>query len=82
MGHLFLDIETYAAKDNGETSLNPYEKGAKVILIAYNYYTGFKPPSKEQIRPPIFLKSGRAMKKRYCRRSMHSFRPHSRKTRT
>jgi quercetin dioxygenase-like cupin family protein len=56
MGHLFLDIETYAAKDNGETSLNPYEKGAKVILIAYNYYTGFKPPSKEQIRPPIFLK--------------------------
>jgi len=56
MGHLFLDIETYAAKDNGETSLNPYEKGAKVILIAYNYYGGFKPPSKEQILPPTLLK--------------------------
>jgi len=63
MGHLFLDIETYASKDNGETSLNPYEKGAKAILIAYNYYTGFKPPGKEEIRPPIFLKEWESSEK-------------------
>lgn len=56
MGHLFLDIETYVSKENENSSLNPYEKESKVILIAYNYYEGFKPPTKQQIKPPTFLK--------------------------
>ncbi len=72
MGHLFLDIETYASKDNGETSLNPYEKGAKVILIAYNYYTGFKPPAKNEIRPPIFLKEWESNEKEILQK-FHTF---------
>ena len=56
MGHLFLDIETYVSTENENSSLNPYENESKVILIAYNYYEGFKPPSKQQIKPPTFLK--------------------------
>lgn len=56
MGHLFLDIETYSSPDNPDSSLNPYAGGAKVILIAYSYYNSFKPPSKKEIRAPIFLK--------------------------
>jgi len=56
MGHLFLDIETYSAEQNEESSLNPYMPESKVLLIAYNYYGGFRPPVKSEIRPPTFLK--------------------------
>lgn len=56
MGHLFLDIETYLSPENEESSLNPYKKGSKVLLIAYNYYNKFKPPNKDEIKSPIFLK--------------------------
>ena len=56
MGHLFLDIETYSSPEEADSSLNPYKNGAKVIVIAYNYYNTFRPPNKEEIKPPIFLK--------------------------
>lgn len=56
MGHLFLDIETYAAKGNEASALNPYHPESKVLLIAYNYYDGFQPPVKKDIKPPSFLK--------------------------
>ncbi len=55
MGHLFLDIETYSSKENEDSSLNPYMAESKVIVIAYCYYNTFKPPKKEEIKPPIFL---------------------------
>ena len=55
MGHLFLDIETYSSKAQPDSSLNPYKDGAKVIVIAYNYYPGFKPPAKAEIKKPKFL---------------------------
>ena len=55
MGHLFLDIETYSSKQNPDTSLNPYLDGAKVIVIAYNYYNSFKPPSKQEVKQAVFL---------------------------
>ncbi len=55
MGHLFLDIETYSSPQNPDSSLNPFLPGAKVIVIAYNYYNSFKPPSKGEIKPPVFL---------------------------
>jgi len=55
MGHLFLDIETYAAKDMKETALNPYLPGSKVLFIAYNYYEGDKPPVKKSIKKPEYL---------------------------
>jgi len=56
MGFLFLDIETYSSKENPNSSLNPYEKESKVLIISYNYYEGFKPPKKEAIKNPTFLK--------------------------
>lgn len=56
MGHLFLDIETYSSHEDGDSSLNPYKNGAKVIVIAYSYYNTFKPPKKDEIKPPVFLK--------------------------
>lgn len=56
MGFIFLDIETYSSKDNSNSSLNPYEKESKVLVISYNYYEGFKPPRKEEIKKPTFLK--------------------------
>ncbi len=56
MGHLFLDIETYSSPKNSDSSLNPHIEGAKVIVVAYNYYDSFKPPKKEAIKPPTFLK--------------------------
>jgi hypothetical protein len=56
MGHLFLDIETYAAEDDASSALNPYHDKSKVIVISYNYYEGFRPPVAAQIKPPTFLK--------------------------
>ncbi len=56
MGHLFLDIETYVAAANTDSGLNPYLLESKVIVISYNYYSGFKPPTKEQIKPATHLK--------------------------
>jgi len=62
MGHLFLDIETYPAEKyppgvkKTPPSLNPYKAKAKVLLMAYNYYDSFEPPTKEQIREPLFIK--------------------------
>jgi DNA polymerase elongation subunit (family B) len=55
MGHLFLDIETYSSRDEPDSSLNPYKNGAKVIVIAYNYYGSFRPPGKNEIKKPVFL---------------------------
>lgn len=55
MGHLFLDIETYAVKGNEATALNPYHPEAKILLIAYNYYNSFKPPVAADVKPPTFL---------------------------
>lgn len=63
MGHLFLDIETYSSAEDADSSLNPYKKGAKVIVIAYNYYNSFKPPSKGEIKPPVFLKEWESSEK-------------------
>ena len=54
MGHLFLDIENYALDD--KNAFNPYAPESKVILIAYNYYKNEKPPVKNEIKTPIFLK--------------------------
>ncbi len=56
MGHLFLDIETYVSKDNEQSGINPYLPGSKVLVIAYNYYDGFRPPAKKDVKPPVFLK--------------------------
>ncbi|MBI4450747.1 hypothetical protein HY642_02115 [Candidatus Woesearchaeota archaeon] len=56
MGHLFLDIETYSSPAEPDSSLNPYLGASKVIVIAFNYYPGFRPPSKDQIKPATFLK--------------------------
>ncbi len=56
MSHLFLDIETYVSVENESSGLNPYEKESKVIVIAYTYYEGFKPPAGKQIKKPTFLK--------------------------
>lgn len=56
MAKLFLDIETYVSIENEKSGLNPYEKESKVIVISYAYYDGFEPPTKEQIKPPTFLK--------------------------
>lgn len=56
MGHLFLDIETYSSPENKDSSLNPYLKESKVLVIAYNYYNSFKPPKKAEINAPVFLK--------------------------
>ncbi len=56
MGFLFLDIETYSSKNNPDSSLNPYEPESKILVISYNYYEGFKPPKKENLKSPIFLK--------------------------
>ena len=63
MGHLFLDIETYSSQKDADSSLNPYKEEAKVILIAYNYYDSFKPPKKEEIKPPVFLKEWESTEK-------------------
>jgi len=54
MGHLFLDIESYASEE--QNASNPYMPEGKVILIAYNYYKNEKPPVKNEIKAPIFLK--------------------------
>ena len=56
MGYFFLDIETYSDRNNPDSSLNPYYPESKVIVISYNYYSSFKHPIKEQIKPPSFLK--------------------------
>lgn len=56
MGHLFLDIETYASENDPQSAFNPYKAESKVILIAYSYYDSFKPPVENEIRAPIFLK--------------------------
>ena len=56
MGHLFLDIETYASESNPDSALSPYLPESKVLVIAYNYYPGFRPPAKAEIKPPVFLK--------------------------
>jgi len=56
MGFMFLDIETYSDKNNPNSSLNPYEQESKVLVISYNYYEGFKPPKKENLKKPTFLK--------------------------
>jgi len=56
MGYLFLDIETYSAPNNPESSFNPYLPESKVLVISYSYYPGFKPPTREEIKPPVFLK--------------------------
>ncbi len=56
MGHLFLDIETYAAKGNETTALNPYHADSKILLIAYNYYDSFRPPVASDVKEPTFLK--------------------------
>ena len=50
MGFLFLDIETYSSKNNPDSSLNPYESESKILVISYNYYEGFKPPKKENLK--------------------------------
>ncbi len=55
MGHLFLDIETYAALGNPDSALNPYHPESKVLVVSYNYYNGFKPPVKEKLQKPTFL---------------------------
>lgn len=54
MGHLFLDIESYAADEKNAS--NPYLPESKVILIAYNYYDSDKPPIKNEIKAPTLLK--------------------------
>ncbi|MBI4150406.1 hypothetical protein HY488_03310 [Candidatus Woesearchaeota archaeon] len=56
MSHLFLDIETYSAPNNPDSSINPYLSESKVIVISYSFYLGFKPPIKEEIKAPVFLK--------------------------
>ncbi len=56
MGHMFLDIETYVSPHDNDSALNPYHTDSKIIVIAYNYYEGFKPPVKSQIKEPVFLK--------------------------
>lgn len=56
MGQLFLDIESYVSKDNDQSGLNPYFPESKVLVISYNYYSGFKPPTKQEIKDPTFLK--------------------------
>lgn len=56
MGHLFLDIETYQSKDNPDSSLCPYHPESKIIIISYTYYPTFKPPQREEINQPVFLK--------------------------
>lgn len=56
MGHLFLDIETYIDRSVRLSALNPYLPESKVILIAYNYYSGDTPPAKSEIKPPMLLK--------------------------
>jgi len=56
MGHLFLDIETYSAPTNVDSSINPYLPESKVIVISYSFYGGFRPPARQDIKKPIFLK--------------------------
>jgi hypothetical protein len=56
MGHLFLDIETYVSPHDNDSALNPYHRDSKVLVVTYNYYEGFKPPVKSEIKEPIFLK--------------------------
>ena len=56
MGHLFLDVETYIAKENTDTALNPYHGSSKILAIAYNYYDTYKPPVKAEIKQPVLLK--------------------------
>ena len=67
MGHLFLDIETYLSPLDPESSLNPYKKDSKVIVIAYSYYKGFAPPKKDEIKPPVFLKEWESSEKEILR---------------
>ena len=55
MGHLFLDIETYSSAEDADSSLNPYLAGAKVLVVAYSYYEGFKPPRGGEVKAPVFL---------------------------
>ena len=64
MSHLFLDIETYSAPQNPISSLNPYHPESKVIVISYSFYPGFKPPTKEEIKQPTFLKEWEADEKK------------------
>lgn len=56
MGQLFFDIETYASENNINSGLNPYYPESKVLVISYNYYDGFCPPTNEKIKEPTFLK--------------------------
>jgi len=56
MGHLFLDIETYVARDNHDSARNPYHGDSKVLAIAYNHYDTFRPPIKSEIKQPTLLK--------------------------
>lgn len=64
MGHLFLDIETYSAPHNPDSSINPYLPESKVIIISYSYYPGFRPPTREEIKAPTFLKEWESDEKR------------------
>ena len=63
MGHLFLDIETYISKGDGNSALNPYKDDSKVLVISFSYYGGFKPPAKAQVREPVFLKEWESSEK-------------------
>ncbi|MCK4729799.1 MAG: hypothetical protein KAT28_00625 [Candidatus Aenigmarchaeota archaeon] len=63
MGHLFLDIETYSSQSNPHSSLNPYLSESKILVIAYNYYPNFKPPIKEELKSPVFLKEWKSDEK-------------------
>jgi hypothetical protein len=63
MSHLFLDIETYSAPRSPDSSINPYLPDSKVIVIAYSFYPGFRPPTREEIKPPTFLKEWESSEK-------------------
>ncbi len=74
MSHLFLDIETYAAPHNESSALNPYCPESKVLVIAYSFYPGFKPPTKEEIKQPVFLKEWESSEKDILQRFYHFLR--------
>jgi hypothetical protein len=55
MGHLFLDIESFVDPDNPASGLNPFYEKSKVLVIAYNYYSGSNAPKPGQIKDPVFI---------------------------
>ncbi|MBI4214918.1 hypothetical protein HY546_02895 [archaeon] len=55
MGYLFFDVEAYVPADDPKKAFNPYMKHSKVLVIAYNHYSGFSSPRRHELKPPTFL---------------------------